>query len=73
MSRQLAKGATIKTTHLNENVGWLEYPEKNRGVEPLFARIEEGKTIALNGKTTPSLPCTLISLVHNEKSTASKH
>lgn len=71
-SSQLAKGSSIKATRLNENFGWLEYLEKNRGVIPLFARLEDGKIIALNGKTTPTLPCTLIALVQNEKSTSSK-
>jgi NhaP-type Na+/H+ or K+/H+ antiporter len=72
LSSQLAKGATIKATRLNENFGWLEYLEKNRGVVPLFARLEEGKTIAINGKTTPTLPCTLIALVQTDKSPASR-
>ncbi|MNC13051.1 hypothetical protein D3C75_607830 [compost metagenome] len=72
LSSQLAKGATIKATRLNENFGWLEYLEKNRGVVPLFARLEEGKTIAINGQTTPTLPCTLIALVQTDKSPASR-
>lgn len=72
LSSLLAKGATIKATRLNENFGWLEYLEKNRGVVPFFARNEEGKTIAINGKATPALPCTLIALVQTDKSLASR-
>ena len=72
LSSQLAKGATIKATRLNENFGWMEYLEKNRGVVPLFARLEEGKTVAINSKTTPTLPCTLIALVQTDKSPASR-
>ncbi|OAT27835.1 sodium/hydrogen exchanger family protein [Buttiauxella brennerae ATCC 51605] len=72
LSRLLAKGATIKATRLNENFGWLEYLEKNSGVVPFFARNEEGKTIAINGKATPALPYTLIALVQTDKSLASR-
>lgn len=72
LSSQLAKGATIKATRLNENFGWLDYLEKNRGVVPLFSRLEEGKTTAINGPTAPTLPCTLIALVQNENSSTSR-
>lgn len=71
LSSQLAKGAIIKATRLNENFGWLEYMEKNSGVAPLFALPEDGKLVSLSGQTTPALPCTLIALVQNEKSATS--
>lgn len=72
LSSQIAKGAVVKATRLNENFGWLEYMEKNSGVVPLFALPEDGRLISMSGKTTPALPCTMIALVQNEKSATSK-
>ncbi|MCT4707471.1 cation:proton antiporter [Enterobacteriaceae bacterium H11S18] len=72
LSSQLAKGAVIKATRLNENFGWLEYMEKNSGMVPLFALPVNGRLISMSGKTAPALPCTVIALVQNEKSATSK-
>jgi len=66
LSGQLAKGAVIKATRLNENFGWLEYLEKNRSVVPLFIQKEDGTLYAFDGESTPPLPCTLIAMVQNE-------
>ncbi|WP_202307102.1 cation:proton antiporter [Dryocola clanedunensis] len=72
LSSQLAKGAVIKATRLNENFGWLEYMEKNSGMVPLFALPVNGRLISMSGKTAPALPCTVVALVQNEKSATSK-
>ncbi|MBP2169301.1 NhaP-type Na+/H+ or K+/H+ antiporter [Erwinia toletana] len=66
LSSLLANGATIKATRLNENFGWLEYLEKNRGVIPLFALPEKGALMRIVAEKPPELPCTLIALVQNE-------
>ncbi|MEM6162569.1 sodium:proton antiporter [Erwinia sp. P6884] len=68
LSSLLAKGATVKTTRLNENFGWLSYLEKNQGVIPLFVQDEQGILSVVKGDRPVPLPCTLIALVQNENS-----
>lgn len=68
LSSLLAKGATLKTTRLNENFGWVDYLEKNHGVIPLFVQDEAGKLSVVKGDQPLPLPCTLIALVQNENS-----
>jgi len=71
LSSLIAKGSTIKATKLNENFGWLEYLEKNRGVIPLFCQRDDGSLQPIGTGSTPSMPCTLIALVQDENPSAS--
>lgn len=71
LSSLLAKGAAVKVTRLNENFGWEDYLNANPGATPLFAQKEDGVLMTMNSHLTPPLPCTLVAIVENEKSTSS--
>ncbi|WBF45841.1 cation:proton antiporter [Serratia rubidaea] len=70
LSSLIAKGAVIKVTRLNDNFGWPEYLEKNRGVIPLFYQREDGSLQPIGAGSTPTMPCTLIALVQDENTSA---
>ncbi|CAM3488117.1 MULTISPECIES: cation:proton antiporter [Yersinia] len=72
LSSQIAKGATIKATKLSENFGWLEYLEKHQGIIPLFYQREDGTLQPISAGVAPAVPCTLIALVQDDNSSASR-
>ncbi|MEX9941052.1 cation:proton antiporter [Providencia rettgeri] len=63
LSAMIAKGATIKSTRLNQNFGWVDYLEKNPGIVPLFSVSDDKALNSLGSGHTPTIPCTIISLV----------
>lgn len=72
LSTLLSQGATIKATRLNENFGWIEYLSKNSGVIPLFYLPEQTSQLQpINENSTPTLPCTIVALVQENKESGS--
>ncbi|WP_083615966.1 sodium:proton antiporter [Pantoea sp. 1.19] len=63
LSGLIARGATVKSTRLNENFGWLDYLEKNPAAIPLFSLREEEGLLPVSAESPPQPPCTLIALV----------
>ncbi|CNE53997.1 sodium:proton antiporter [Yersinia nurmii] len=72
LSSLIAKGATIKATKLSENFGWLEYLEKHQGIIPLFYQREDGTLQPISAGVAPAVPCTLIALVQDDNSLATR-